>query len=105
MTRCAAEPLDETGRAFETLLFYGRQARQLLESEGAAVLRRELARAHVRVSIRLTDERGVVRAELYPTRAPLDRRHVFEMKTHNVQPLVVSGTVKRVGLYHLWKRL
>jgi len=36
---------------------------------------------------------------------PFDRRHVFEMKTNSLQPLVTSGTVKRVGLNHAWIRL
>jgi hypothetical protein len=46
-----------------------------------------------------------VRSWLDPTEVPFDRRHVFEMEASGVQPLVTSGTVKRVGLYHLWTRL
>jgi hypothetical protein len=36
---------------------------------------------------------------------PLDRRHVFKMDTKDLPPLITSGTVKRVGLHHLWTRL
>ena len=44
-------------------------------------------------------------AELVRDAVPLDRRHEFDMQVNNVQPLITSGTVKRVGLYHLWNRL
>ncbi len=113
MAQFAHQPADETSPAFETLLYYGRQAKEFVDSEGtspldperAAVLRRELSCTHARISIRVVDEHGVVRTSLPPTRVPLDRRHVFEMDTNNLQPLQTSGTVKRVGLYHLWNRL
>jgi hypothetical protein len=113
LSQFAREPMDETSRAFETLLFYGPQAKKLLDSEGSApldpvrasVLRGELSRTHARIAIRVLDEHGAVRTSLPPTRVPLDRRHVFVMDTHKVQPLETSGTVKRVGLYHLWNRL
>lgn len=113
MAQFAHEPADETSPAFETLLYYGRQARKFVDSEGtspldpvrAAVLRRELSRTYARIAIRVVDQHGVIRTSLPPTRVPLDRRHVFEMETNNLQPLETSGTVKRVGLYHLWNRL
>jgi len=51
------------------------------------------------------DEAGEVRSWLPATRVPLDRRHEFDMEVHDVQRLITSGTVKRVGLDHLWTRL
>ena len=68
----AQQPIDETSPGLETLLYYGRQARQFLESDGtgpldperAAALRRELSRTHARISIRVVDEHGTVRASL-----------------------------------------
>ena len=113
MAQLALEPMDETSPAFETLLYFGRQAKAFVDSEGtspldparATILRRELARTHARVSIRVVDDQGEIRAWLPPTRVPLDRRHEFPMETKNVQPLQTSGTIKRVGLYHLWNRL
>lgn len=106
-------PLDETNEALETLLYYGRQSDTFLEqlqpssadSDHDTFLKQELQKTHVLVSFRVVDEKGIVRVEMKQTRVPLDRRHVFEMETHNVQPLVTSGTVKRVGLHHLWTRL
>jgi hypothetical protein len=113
LAQFATEPVDETSLALETLLFYGRQTRDLLASHGSApldplreaVLQRELQYTHATVEIRVVDEKGTVRSWLPPTRVPLDRRHVFAMEVRGVQPLVTSGTVKRVGLYHLWTRL
>jgi hypothetical protein len=109
----AHQPISENSMALETLLYFGRQTREMLaaadqlhlDPERAAVLARELSVTHARISIRVVDREGEVRTWLSPTRVPFDRRHVFEMETSDVQPLVTSGTVKRVGLYHLWTRL
>ncbi len=106
-------PLDETNAALEELLFYGRQSTALLRRSSPSIpngqhdefLRRELKKTHAFLSFRIVDEQGIVRVEMKRTRIPLDRRHVFDMKTKGLPPLVTSGTVKRVGLYHLWTRL
>jgi hypothetical protein len=106
-------PLDETNAALEALLFYGRQSTALLRQLSPSsplrkhdeFLRRELKKTHALLSFRIVDEKGIVRVEMNRTRVPLDRRHVFDMKTRGLQPLVTSGTVKRVGLHHLWTRL
>jgi len=113
MRRLEQAPLERNNLAFETLLFYGRQTSDMLLKHGAfgvtastlSRLNQELQRTHAIVEIRVIDEHGEVRSTLQPTRVPLDRRHVFEMETKNLQPLVTSGTVKRVGLDHLWTRL
>ena len=113
LTRYAAEPMNEHGSALETLLFYGRQTREFLKRHGtrpldktrAEFLRRELTRTHALVSYRIVDEKGVVRCEMKQTRVPFDRRHVFQMDVKDLPPLVTSGTVKRVGLHHLWTRI
>ena len=107
------EPMDQTNNALESLLYYGPQTRRLMESEGvgqldsqrAGFLWEQLMVTHAKISIRVTDDQGVVRTWIDPTRVPFDRRHVFEMQTNDVQPLVTSGTVKRVGLNHHWVRL
>ena len=109
----ASEPMDETSFALESLLYYGRQTLALLKEEGdypldplrSGFLRDELKKTHAKVEIRVVDEHGEIRTWLPPTRVPLDRRHEFDMQVNNVQPLETSGTVKRVGLYHLWNRL
>jgi len=109
----ALGPMDQTNRALETLLYYGPQTRAMLESHGSFpldfkrldFLQHELAKTHAFISFRIVDENGIVRTYMPPTRIPLDRRHVFEMETHNLPGLVTSGTVKRVGLHHLWTRL
>lgn len=113
MFATSRNPLDGDNRAFETLLYYGRQTRQFisqhgyvhLDTEQSKRLRRELLKTHAIVSIRVVDEAEEVRSWIHDVRVPLDRRHVFDMETKQLQPLVTSGTVKRVGLDHLWTRL
>jgi len=107
------QPMSEDSPAFEKLLYYGKQTQQRLQRYGCGsldplreqVLKRELKKTHASVQIRLVDEHGEIRSWLPATPVPLDRRHVFDMEAKGVQPLVTSGTVKRVGLYHLWTRL
>lgn len=109
----ASSPADENTPAFEALLYYGKQTRDLLAREGSTPLdephrrrlSRELARTHARISVRIVDGDERRRVWLPPTRVPLDRRHVFTMETVDLQPLVTSGTVKRVGQDYLWVRL
>ena len=115
MKRFATEPVSEESKAFETLLYFGRQSRKMLDDEQLPVpelsddrsrrLAHELDRTHVVVELRLVDEQDVVRARLAPTRVPLDVRHAFEVGVEGIQPVVANGTVKRVGLHHLWTRL
>lgn len=107
------EPMNRTNNALEALLFFGPQTKAMLlehgygelDSERAKFLWEELAVTHARISIRVVDQHGEIRTWIQPTRVPFDRRHVFKMETENLQPLVTSGTVKRVGLDHLWTRL
>lgn len=109
----AQEPMDETSFALESLLYFGRQTLVMLNDEGdfpldplrSDFLRSELKKTHAKVEVRVVDEYGEIRVWLPPTRVPLDRRHEFDMQVNNLQPLITSGTVKRVGLYHLWNRL
>lgn len=100
-------------RVWDELVYYGAQSRAFLQAyptrhlnaESVSRLRRELARDHVRIQIRVVDQQGEVRSWLRETRIPLDRRHVFDMETDGLQSLVTSGTVKRVGMDYLWVRL
>ena len=113
LTEYTYEPINQTNNALEELLYYGSQSRKWIESIGvgdldrkrATFLWKELKLDHVQVSIRVTDQAGIVRSWIKPTRVPLDRRHIFSMETKQVQSLVTSGTVKRVGLNHAWVRL
>ena len=106
-------PMAETNQALEELIFFGSQTRRQINANGfgnldsgwAGFLGRQLACSHAEISIRVTDENGVVRTWVEPTLVPFDRRHVFKMKTNSLQALVTSGTVKRVGLNHAWIRL
>lgn len=107
------EPMNQTNNALEELMYFGSQSRAMIESLGvgeldsqrAEFLWDQLKLNKAKVSIRVLDQSGNVRTWVEPTTVPFDRRHVFEMQTNNVQPLVTSGTVKRVGLNHIWARL
>lgn len=113
LLKYADEPIDDSGPAQDALLYYGRQAAQLLATEGpgrltpvrTALLTHELARDHAEIEIRVVDAMDCVRASLPATSVPLDRRHEFELDTHRLQPMIASGTVKRVGRDFLWTRL
>lgn len=113
LRRFAEQPMSEESSALESLLYFGRQSdgwikllgTNPLDDERTAMLRRELTRTHARISFRIVDEYGVVRTYMPPTRVPLDRRHEFKMDVKDLPPLITSGTVKRVGLHHLWTRL
>ena len=107
-------PASEENQALETLLFHGAQVKDLwetldrsaLDAERGAFLRRELARTHARLDVRFVDDRGVERLRLGDQRVPLGiKEHLFPIDTQGFQPPEISGTVRRVGLKHLWARL
>ena len=111
----ATQPVKAASLPLETLLFYGRQTRQLLKdsspiskqlsSAHMKFLRTEIARSHIEISLRLVDVEKKVIARLPFTRVPFDRRHEFQLESSVLPPLKMSGTVKRVGLYNMWTRL
>lgn len=113
LAQAAAADLNADNLAFETLLYFGRQTSSMIAACGtphltdvaARVLADELGRQHARVSIRVIDEHGKKCSWTDDVRVPLDRRHVFDMSTDGLPPIVTSGTVKRVGHDHLWTRL
>ncbi|MEL7497075.1 MAG: hypothetical protein AAFN77_05655 [Planctomycetota bacterium] len=107
------EPMDQTNNALEALLFFGPQTKKWIEAYGvgeldstrSAFLWEQLKCKRVQVSLRVVDQDGNIRSWLDSSSVPFDRRHVFDMQTKDLQPLVTSGTVKRVGLNHAWVRL
>lgn len=113
LTQYSGQPVSSPSAALDELLFYAAQSRRYLADldEGGLdaahrdFLARELRFTHARIAIQVIDQRGNRRTWLSPTKVPLDRRHVFQMQTNELQPLVTSGTVKRVGLDRLWTRL
>jgi len=114
MNDYASQPMSDQSPALEELLFFGAQSRNYLTSlEGIEIdrdrldfLQRELSRETVVVEFRIIDDEGRVRVGLPPTTVTLDQRYAFEpLNTHDFQPPEASGTVKRVGLNHLWQRI
>jgi len=107
-------PFDQASETLDALLYYGAQTRnrlrnttlaELLDKQHVQFLKRELSRERVLVAIRLVDQFGTVRAQLPPTAVPQHVRQVFELDVADLQPLLCSGTVKRVGKNHVWQRL
>lgn len=105
--------MTEDSSALEELLFYGPQSKRFVESESFSLdsdrlnfLLTELNRDQVSIEFRLIDQDDRVRVSLPPTIVPFDRRYVFEpLLTEDFQPPEASGTVKRVGLRHIWQRI
>ena len=109
----AAEPFGNDSLALDTLLYHGEQARMTLDlhvpegtlsAEQEAFLRDELAKTHAEVEMRVVDETGQTRALLARTDVPFGIKQHLELDTVDLGHLETGGTVKRVGLHHLWSR-
>ena len=110
----AQQPMTEESPALEELLFFGAQTEfylgglqlSALDAQRLAFLSKELSRKQVVLEFRILDESGIARAFIPPTVVNLDKRYVFDpLNTQDFQPPEASGTVKRVGLNHLWQRI
>ena len=112
-------PLDADNLALATLLFHGARVGRMLDGldglDGLcdrldppteAFLRRELERRHARLDVRFLNADGSERLRLGARRIPLDeKQHLFPSHAEALTPPEISGTVRRVGLDHLWVRL
>lgn len=114
LKRFGEQPGSGKSEALETLLFHHARTNELLLQHGtaeldpkrAALLTREAGRTHAWLDVRVIDQRGSERIRLKPTRVPLGiKQHLWPEDRVALQPVEVSGTVKRVGLDHLWTRL
>lgn len=112
LVQYSREPIDASD-ALDALCFYGVQARAMIETHGtggldperAAFLRRETSRTHAYLSVRVIDEHGVLRVSMMRKKVAFDQRsHHAVDEVVDVEPPEISGTVKRVGLYHIWAR-
>lgn len=108
----AIEPLTG-GKAQDALLYYGPQAETMLTRLGAEgldarhlnQLQRELSRRFAYLSVRVIDENGAERVRLDRRRVPFDvQQHLDVDRADNLLPPQISGTIKRVGLHHIWTR-
>jgi hypothetical protein len=113
LQQVAAEPVGTPSLALETLLFHGDATRRYLDELGASsltdeqenFLRAEVAKTSVTVAFRVVDEEGVVSASLVPTTLPLgEKQHVHLETEEGLGDVEAGGTVRRVGLNHVWSR-
>jgi hypothetical protein len=109
----ASQPMSSESPALEALLFH-REATKLelfsvealaLDTKRAEFLARELERDTAYLEVRVRDAAGRVRIRLPEQRVALDEKQHIETENDLAQHVEYSGTVKRVGLDHLWVRL
>ncbi|MHC5114078.1 MAG: hypothetical protein ACYTGP_06585 [Planctomycetota bacterium] len=107
-------PMSRDNAALEELLFYGADVRRWLADapperlapDWRELLERESARRFAVIDMRFVNREGIERIRLEPTRVPLGiKQHVHPTHRLDLPPLELSGTVKRVGLDHLWTRI
>jgi len=108
---------EEPGKAttaIETLLFHGRQLEdwlstndsQSLDKDHLAFLQKELKRGReAQVSARIVDAEGKLRMEFEQDVLVGEKQHLHVYKASEIATPILSFTVKRVGLHHLWARL
>lgn len=109
----ASQPLGEASLELETLLFHARQVVPYLHAKGLGPLRseqtmflkRELARTHAHIQIRVVDAAGKQRMT-FDRRVPIGvKQHLHPGEAQGFAPPEISFTIQRVGLHHLWSRL
>jgi hypothetical protein len=108
----AALPATEASEELEKLLFYGSRTKQLIEEVGVAdlpaehlgYLKKELARDHAIVSLRLVDENDVVHVSYGPTSVPFGEKQHLAPIGEGLQAMEFNGTVMRTGVNYLWSR-
>lgn len=133
LQRFAASSLPTPGQDYDSisldiLLFHRDQLRQALGAGGAApsatsatgpkfpelpaahrrFLHRASAAQQVRLGLHIIDDQGRERARLVPRTVTLGEKshlHFSAAERSDLEAFEVSGTIVRVGLYHLWSRL
>ena len=112
LAKVAAMPPGTESLELDTLLFHDKETLQRLDAKAVpvpaewdAVLRRELARRDVLVTIRVVDETGAERARIDGNWEIGVRAHHLVEDVVGVPPFEASGTVVRVGREHLWVRM
>lgn len=112
----AYQDSDETlaSVALETLLYHGAQVREFvrenawasLDSKHRQKLQTELGRIYAVVELRLVNDEGELVSRMPPTEVLVgEKTHLHVPSFLGVPSFEISGTVKRVGVAHLWARL
>jgi hypothetical protein len=109
----AKQPVGEASLELETLLFHAGQVipylqtfgQEPLESEHSHFLKRELARSHAHIQLRVVDSNGRERMT-FDRHVPIGvKQHLHSEEAEGFAPPEVGFTIQRVGLHHLWTRL
>ena len=112
---CKQYRADEPGvdsESLDSLIFYGSQTVRHLKMNPSALPRKHFAflsqqldLSQLIVELRVIEEGGRVRVSLPPTKVPQHIRQEFAMDVADLNTTITSGTLKRVGLNHVWQRL
>ena len=112
LAEVASLPPGSPSQGLDTLLFYAEDTLAFIDAEGTeplseihvAFLTAELERTAVVVQMRIIDEEGAIRGEEDES-IPLGiKQHLHLENTGSLGRVESGGTVKRVGLNHLWSR-
>ena len=111
--KMADQPVGEASLELETLLFHAGQVIPYLQASGpgplksqqSRFLKRELARSHAHLRLRVIDAEGKERMS-FDRRVPIGvKQHLHPEAADGFAPPEISFTIHRVGLHHLWTRL
>ncbi len=107
----AEEPRVDS-ESLDSLIFYGSQTVRHLKTNASALPKKHLAflsqqldLSQLIVELRVIEKCGRVRVSLPPTKVPQHIRQEFAMDVADLNTTITSGTLKRVGLKHVWQRL
>ena len=113
LERIARQPVGEASLELETLLFHANRVipylqtfgTEPLKAEQSRFLKRELARSHAHIRLRVVDSEGKERMT-FDREVPIGvKQHLHSEAAVGFVPPEVGFTVQRVGLRHLWTRL
>ena len=113
LEKIANQPVGSPSLELETLLFHAsrviphlhEKGHGPLKSEQAQFLKRELARTHAEVELRIVDADGKQRMR-FERQVPIgEKQHLHAKQAQGFAPPEISFTIHRVGLNHLWSRL
>ncbi|MDA0837586.1 MAG: hypothetical protein O3B01_05565 [Planctomycetota bacterium] len=114
LEKFSTEEIGKATTALETLLFHADQLEDWLAANGCSPLNSEHAAffekelKHGReshVSARIVDAEGRLRMDFDQSVPVGKKQHLHVYRTEGIAAPILSFTVKRVGLHHLWARL
>lgn len=112
LVQLALEPYNEESEALDILLFHHKATNAYIQKNGShlesspwqGLFEDEVAKTHIKISVRVTDDNGISRITVNEKVAIGGKYHLHHHDIIEGEDLVVSGRSKRVGLNHIWVR-